>query len=511
MSGLRPAGTHDGARPLAFAFLLVLVLTQTPYVVATLRPPPDQAFIGTFWYGDDFYNYLSYAQQAEEGAFLFQNRLLLEPHPPALANPEWWLVGRLSRLFGGGHLILAYRLLSVIAAAGFLLVAFLWLRRLGLGAPHLLPALLLLATGGGLGGMLALWNREGLDVYAGLFPFLGLLTNPHFTVGTTLLLASLHLFDTAQATSSRALAIGVATVLALVRPYDLVLLVLVRTASVLVLEPPRRWFSALVPLGGLLPVVGYLYWLFYRNPAFTFYAETLYPFPPLPRFAWALGPATLLAVQGFVRAAADPRAERARVHLAAWAAVGLVIVLLHPVPYALQFLVGVGLPLLALGAFGLRARAPSRLWLVALLFSTSLVCTLYRMSKPDPRWFVARTDMEFVRALRPHCRAGDVLFAPPSVGIFVYGLTACRAFLAHHVDPGYEERYAELQGFAALTPERRAALLDAHRITHIALPGDAGPKPLLWLGPGTSFARRLVIPGRPGWSLYTREAAPAAP
>jgi len=47
-------------------------------------------------YGDDFYNYLSYAQQAENGAFLFQNRVLLEEHPPALVNLEWWLVGRLS-------------------------------------------------------------------------------------------------------------------------------------------------------------------------------------------------------------------------------------------------------------------------------------------------------------------------------------------------------------------------------------------------------------------------------
>jgi hypothetical protein len=136
---------------------------------------------------------------------------------------------------------------------------------------------------------------------------------------------------------------------------------------------------------------------------------------------------------------------------------------------------------------------------------------LYRMAQPDPRWFAPRTDMEFVRALRPLCRSGDVLFAPPSVGVFAYGLTACRAFLAHPVDPGYETRYAELQRFSSMSKDERAALLDAYRITHLALPADAGPRPEIWLGPGTSFERRLVVPGRPGWSLYTREGSSVAP
>ena len=71
------------SRLLALVFLLVLAITLTPYVVATVHPPAGSAFVGAFYYGDDFYNYLSYAQQAEDGAFLFQNRVLLEEHPPS--------------------------------------------------------------------------------------------------------------------------------------------------------------------------------------------------------------------------------------------------------------------------------------------------------------------------------------------------------------------------------------------------------------------------------------------
>jgi len=503
------------SRLLALVFLLVLALTVTPYVVATLHPPAGLAFVGTFYYGDDFYNYLSYAQQAEDGAFLFQNRVLLEEHPPALVNLEWWLVGRLSSLLGGGRLLLAYRLFGILCALAFVLVADRWLRRLGLGRAHRLPALLLLVTGGGLGGLLFTFTRRDLkdclDLYTGLFPYLGLLASPHFVAGTTLLLVCLLLFEAARTTKARLVALAAAWALALVRPYDLVLLVLIRTISVAILEPPRRWVAALLPLGGLVPVVLYLYWLFYRNPAFAFYAETRYVFPPRADFAWALGPAVLLALLGMLRPAPADEARRARVHLAVWAALGLLVVLLRPVNFSLQFLVGVGFPLLALGAFGLGRRAPRITLLVAVVFATSQVAALLFVMKRDPRWLVPRGDMELVEAMRPTCRSGDVLFAPASVGIFAYGLTACRAILSHKVDPGYERRLAQVRGFGALPPEERAALLDTYGVTHFLAPGDAGPRPVAWLGEATSFRRCLAVTTGPAWSLYVRERGTPPP
>jgi hypothetical protein len=502
------------SRLLALVFLLVLALTVTPYVVATLHPPAGSAFVGTFYYGDDFYNYLSYAQQAEDGAFLFQNRILLEEHQPALVNLEWWLVGRLSALLGGGRLLLAYRLFGVFCALAFVLVADRWLRRLGLGAAHRLPALLLLTTGGGLGGLLFTFARRDLrdclDLYAGLYPYLGLLANPHFVAGTTLLLVCLLLFDAAPTTRARLVALAAAWALALVRPYDLVLLVLIHTISVAILEPPRRWAAALLPLGGLVPVVLYLYWLFYRNPAFAFYAETRYVFPPRADFAWALGPAALLALLG-LRSAPDDEARRARIHLAVWAALGLLVVLFRPVNFSLQFLVGVGFPLLALGAFGLGRRASRITLLVAVLFATSQVAAFLFVMKRNPVWLVPRGDMELVRALRPTCRPGDVLFAPASVGILAYGLTACRAILSHEVDPGYERKLAQVRGFGALPPGERAALLDAYRVTHFLAPGDAGATPVAWLGEATAFRRCLVVTASPVWSLYVRERGTPPP
>ena len=113
--------------------------------------------------------------------------------------------------------------------------------------------------------------------------------------------------------------------------------------------------------------------------------------------------------------------------------------------------------------------------------------------------------------LRSSCRRGDVLFAPPDIGILTYGLTSCRAFVSHRVDPAYARRLAEVRAFAERTPTERASLLEAHRITHLVLPGDAGPRPAAWLGESTPFRRLTTLGSGPVWSLYFRGPEPAAP
>ena len=85
----RPAA---GWKPAILVGLLLAALSTAPYVRAFLSPPPGLAFVGFFWFDDDAYNYLSFVQQAEAGAALFQNKLVLEDHPAVLFNLEWWTV-----------------------------------------------------------------------------------------------------------------------------------------------------------------------------------------------------------------------------------------------------------------------------------------------------------------------------------------------------------------------------------------------------------------------------------
>jgi hypothetical protein len=37
------------------------------------------------------YNYLTYVQQAEDGAFFFENKLAIDDSRRVLLNPEWWI------------------------------------------------------------------------------------------------------------------------------------------------------------------------------------------------------------------------------------------------------------------------------------------------------------------------------------------------------------------------------------------------------------------------------------
>jgi hypothetical protein len=464
--------------------------------------------VGTFYYVDDFYNYLSYAQQAEDGSFLFTNKAILTDHAPALVNLEWWVVGFLSRLMGGGHLLLAYRAFGILALLAFLLVADRWLQRLGLGEDHRLPALLLVATGGGLGGLLFAFAGRGpahcLDLFTGLFPFVGFLTNPHFTAGTTLLLLGLLLYDTAEGSRGVILATVVATALALVRPYDFVLLMLIRGAAVLLLEPARRWFVGLLPLFALLPVAAYLYWLFYRNPAFAFYSGTAQSFPNAIDFLWALGPAVILALPGTFTPSALEAARRARLHLVLWGGFAAFVIALRPVAFSLQFLVGIGFPLLALGALGLRRFRPAVTLLAAAIFAVTFATALRFMLTPRSFWLTGRETMAVIETLRTRCGKGDILLAPADVGLFAYGLTACRSFLSHRISPNHDRRLREMERLGTVAPAERRSFLDAYHVRHLILSGDAGPAAEAWLGPDDGWERVASFGVPAQLSLYTR-------
>jgi hypothetical protein len=507
------AKAEGGAfRAVALAFLLVTAATQMPYAVAILRPPPGYRFIGSFYYPDDVHNYMSYAQQAEDGALLFRNKLVDAAHAPALLNPEWLGVGLVSRALGGGRLFVAWRVLALVSALAFFVAAWLALRTAGLPAPHALPALLLVSTGGGLGGILhTFFGRElrlCYDLYAGLFPALELLANPHFVTGTVLLLLALVAF----ARGRKAAYVALGSVLGLVRPYDLVLLVGITGVGTLAVTPWRRWLAELLPLLGFAPVVGYLYWLFYANPAFAFYTRAPYAFPTPAELGWALGPAALLAALAYPGAAAarDDPARRMRAQLLAWAAAALLVALLRPVHFSLQFMVGVGFPLLALAALGLARFRPAATLAAAALCCTTLVAGVRMVSRPQPFWFTPVERAEVVDRLRATCRPGDRVFAPQDIGLFAFGTTRCRAFVSHGIAPLHGQRMAQLAAFVTSRPEARQALLDDAGITLLVLPGAGGVQPAIWLPEGTSFRRLATVGHGPSaWTLYRREGGPS--
>jgi hypothetical protein len=480
-------------------WVLVGTLVTLPYIVAALWPPPGRTFVGTFHWIDDFHNYVSFVQQAEDGHILFRNKLLLREHRGVLVNLEWWTTGVLSRLIGRNP-FLAYRILALAALAGLLHAVDRALGRLGRPPAYRLPALMLVAFGGGLGGLLfELTDRPVFrcaDLAIGYFPFVEALSNPHWLLGTWLALETLL----AASSPGRLAAFG--TALGLVRPYDLVLISAVLGLSALA-AGPRSWLGRGLPLLGLLPVCAYDYWAFYSSGVFPTYTVTPYASPPLGDLAWALAPALGLAVLG----GRAPAERTLQLQLWTWTALAIAVLVLKPATFALQFAVGCGLPLLVLAAFGLPRFRPALAWVAAALLSTTaLVAWWIVLRGRNEPWYVPSERRDAALALRPACRTGDLVFAPPDIGLYAAALTACHPYSSHEWEPDHAVRSAEVRGFyTTMGPDARRGLLEKRGVRHLLLPGDPGPSPRAWLG--ESHFRRGPSTGRGAATItvYTRE------
>jgi hypothetical protein len=480
------------------AWVVLSTLTQLPYAQAWLVPPAGTSFVGFFYYVDDQYNYLSYVEQAERGALLFENKLVLEAHAPTLVNLEWLVVGRLSRLLGG-HPFLAYRLLALGASLGLLAGVDRCLRTGGLPASHRFPALLLSGLAGGFGGLA--WKLGwlplplALDLTTGAFPFVELLANPHFAAGTALLIWCLWRLTTASRPLEHAQGVLLGTTLGLVRPYDLMLVGASRLVGVLATEPIRRWPAALAPLLGFVPVLAYNAWVFHVVPSFGSFGLS-YVKPSSAALALAMGPATALACLTLRRWPSEHGAKAMHVHLLAWAIAALAIVTLHPVGFSLQFLVGSATPLLILAGMGLHRLPRAALLLATLVLCSSSITALSIVLARNPRWYAPSERVGAATALRQSCREGETLMAPQDIGLYALGRSACRAYSSHVVEPGHDRRLDTVAAFyGPMAPAARGELLARLGITELVLPGDAGEAPTAWLGPETPFRRQSSIAG----------------
>ena len=208
----------------------------------------------------------------------------------------------------------------------------------------------------------------------------------------------------------------------------------------------------------------------------------------------------------------DSGARAFRAHLWAWAAIAVGIVALRPGAVSLQVLVGSGVPLLVLGAAGLARYEPARTVLVALALSSSAVAATRVVLSDDPNWFVPGERMAAALALGDLCGPGDLLLGPPDVSQYAIGLSRCHALVAHPATPDYEARLSDTRAFyATWSPGERSDWLDRQGVTHLVLPGDAGPLPSGWLGPGTTFRAVGQVGRGPGLITIYARPRPEAP
>src|SRR5574340_1004365 len=210
-------------RQIVLAIVVVLTVFAIPHVVALAIPPPGRTFTGAFALQDDFLQYASFAEQAGRGALVFANKFDPRLQGRFLLNPEWWLAGVLGRLLGSP--MRGLQLLSLPSFA-FFLAGVVRLLRLARGDGAIVPGLLLVTLGSGLGWADVLRGyppSEQADLVYLFFPSshaLGLWT--HGLVGLGLLCWSFALHLEWRRKQGKPWAwIATAALLGLCRPFDL--------------------------------------------------------------------------------------------------------------------------------------------------------------------------------------------------------------------------------------------------------------------------------------------------
>jgi hypothetical protein len=225
--------------------------------------------------------------------------------------------------------------------------------------------------------------------------------------------------------------------------------------------------------------------------------------PTVPELLFAVGPATLVALLALrFPGRGDTEGRRHRLALGLWAALALTIVVREPVSFFLQFIAGIGVPLLALGAIALGQLRRGVLEAAVILFAGTALTLVQLQLRPNAYRNVPAERWTVAAGLRPVCERGELVVAPPDIGLYVGGLSACWPWVSHSFSPEHTSRDEAVRRFYAGTPEERGRFLEELCATHVVVPAG-------WPGgglpEGTPWERRLETEGAGGrLALYSR-------
>jgi hypothetical protein len=463
------------------------------------------------WRGDWRFT-LPYTADPGRGAFLFLFYLAL---------------GHLTRLIGAPLVLIfhAARLVSILV----MLVAL--QRFLGAVLPEQRSrdtALLLAVLGSGLGWVALPFNSFTSDFWvAEAYPFLSAYANPHFPLGTALLLLIL-MPDLVETTGSAhdfkdllhhhwprlGFLMLVSLALSAIAPFGVVIALIVlgavwvwallerRTGS----EPARRieWFAGgrfvTVALGGL-PLLAYSVWITYTHPVLRIWNEqNQTPAPPFWDLLVSFSPLILLAVlggwrllkeRGWREIAGEGGVEATQVYPdtsgwtgwripLVWAALTLVLIYI-PLNVQRRFLMGYTIPLAALAPPALVWLARGRrrnyrvllAFVVLLMLPTNLLILLSGQQAAqvyDPAVYVYRSEIQAFDWLQREVPPGSLVLSSPQTGLLIPAYTGLNVLYGHPFETAHatEQRQAVTDFFSAgIDAIPQAAFLEEHGIDYV--------------------------------------------
>ncbi len=445
---------------------MVLLLITLPYLYAWRAAGETHVFTGLLYNPLDGASYFAKMRQGWEGAWRYRLAFTAEPGAGAFLFLYYLFLGHLARLL---HLAvpLTYHLARLAGTAVLLcaLDAF-YAAHLPLQARK--TAFAIAALGSGMGWLMLPFGHVTADFSVPeAYPFLSAYVNPHFPLGLALMLL---LLVPRPAGKRRMLTEGgMSLLLALISPFGMVLVLLVRGGLALwrLRVPPRRCaleeeFRFLLPLvvGGL-PYLLYTQWVVRADPVFAAWnAQNLTPAPPWWDVLLSFSPLLPLALCS-LRSRERPAA------LWMWLALSLAL-LYAPLALQRRFLTGLYVPLAGLAALALTAwkgrRQRAAIALTgALAAPTNLLILLTVLSfpaAPPPEIYLTRAEADALRWIARNTPPESVFLASPQMGAFIPAFAGRRVVYGHP----FETVDAEIA---------KAAVL--HSFTGAYIPVDAAP------------------------------------
>ncbi len=483
---------------------IVVGLTCLPYLAAWWLAPAGTQYTGLLVNPADGESYYSKMQQGARGDWLFHLAYTPERHQGAAVYTYYLALGHLASALGL-PIPLVYHLARAAGGVFFLFVAYALLARVFHRVRTRRVAFLLLGVSAGLGWLLApvcptiadLWVAEG-------FTFLSILTNPHFPLGTGLMvllfLIALAARDPGHQAAGRArmatlagLGAAAGLLLAIVQPFGVPVVLAVLAVYLATLAWQHRrlpWHDGLLAAAialGAAPAILYSLYVLRTNWALAAWsAQNLTLSLPPWEYALGYGLVLILALAGVP--AAVRRRQPVDILLLCW--IGTTIVLLY-VPFSLQrrFISGLHVPLAILAAVGIeqvvwpRLRARAQRLATAMILGISMltnillpVAAVASVAQGGPPLVMSADEAQAWAWLGANSAWTDTVLAPVETAILVPAWAGNRVVCGHRFETiDFYGKKADVEQFysAVSTAVERRSVLQRYGVRYVYSPDAA--------------------------------------
>lgn len=455
--------------------ILFSVLVLLPYGLAFWQTSGEVVFQGFLLNPIDGNSYLAKMYQGWRGDWTFKLPYTADPGDGAYLFVFYLFLGHLAR-WTGLSLILTYHLARWLGALFLLWTLDIFYHSHGFRGTSKSFAFVLSAFGAGMGWLVFLSGSLTADFWvAEAYPFLSAYANPHFPLGLGLLLILLRGDpekidpDWLSTWGTRLVVSAVALILALVSPFGVVIVLLVRGVRLLW---QLLWLSRTQPDGLVklcyqnrqirselldifvilifaMPVLIYDLVITRLQPVLSAWnTQNLTPSPPVWDVLIAFSPAILLAALAvFSRLRkAGWRADT----LVAWLLVGLVLMYF---PWSLQrrFIMGLYVPIAGLAVPGLEALAgrikSSKRLLFAGIFLLSIpsplmviLAGMHGVQTQDPSLFLSAGEVECLDWVEANTQPDALILASPQMGLYIPARTGRKVLYGHPFETAQAEK-----------------------------------------------------------------------